>query len=311
MQMPGRQYNAVTGYRYGFNGKEKDNEVKGEGNSLDFLARIYDPRIGRWFSTDRNESRYANLTPYNAMGNNPVLFVDPDGNTIIVNSVNKANVIKTSTQLAMLYMTRKGKEQIDRLHTTGESFFIKAKNGVKPEYSGANNTLMFDPNQAITNKNGYFESALFTLGHELDHMDKDFTGKTSTNLASNEAFGVNAENYHRSVRGFKVFRTTYKFNWFDKLFDEPDQRFKLILDEKPNMSGESVVLTGTKVLSELKLDSKDSYTVDMQVYDADAKEVKEAKRGTIFYYDYKKDKDSKVEKKAVIQTINFTNAEKK
>lgn len=41
MQMPGRSYQG-TGYRYGFNGMEKDDEVKGSGNSYDFGARIYD-----------------------------------------------------------------------------------------------------------------------------------------------------------------------------------------------------------------------------------------------------------------------------
>jgi hypothetical protein len=33
-------------YRYGFNGKEKDNEVSGNGNSQDYGLRIYDPRLG-------------------------------------------------------------------------------------------------------------------------------------------------------------------------------------------------------------------------------------------------------------------------
>jgi len=45
--MPGRSFNSNS-YKYGFNGKEKDDEVKGNGNSYDFGARIYDPRIGRW-----------------------------------------------------------------------------------------------------------------------------------------------------------------------------------------------------------------------------------------------------------------------
>ncbi|MDX2172812.1 MAG: hypothetical protein SFY56_06810, partial [Bacteroidota bacterium] len=44
-QMPGRNYTSSS-YRYGFNGKEKDNEMKGDGNSYDFDARIYDPRLG-------------------------------------------------------------------------------------------------------------------------------------------------------------------------------------------------------------------------------------------------------------------------
>ncbi|QLH44307.1 MAG: hypothetical protein HWD58_00920 [Bacteroidota bacterium] len=39
-------------YRFGFNGQEKDNEIKGTGNSLAFEARIYDNRLGRWLSLD-------------------------------------------------------------------------------------------------------------------------------------------------------------------------------------------------------------------------------------------------------------------
>src|SRR5690606_28578426 len=42
--IPQRRYNP-TEYRYGFNGMEKDDEIKGTGNSLDFGARIYDPRL--------------------------------------------------------------------------------------------------------------------------------------------------------------------------------------------------------------------------------------------------------------------------
>ncbi len=40
-------YDLSSDYRYGFNGKEKDDEIKGEANSLDYCARIYDPRVGR------------------------------------------------------------------------------------------------------------------------------------------------------------------------------------------------------------------------------------------------------------------------
>ena len=50
--MPGRRYSAGSQYRYGFNGKENDNEVKGEGNQQDYGMRIYDPRLGRFLSVD-------------------------------------------------------------------------------------------------------------------------------------------------------------------------------------------------------------------------------------------------------------------
>ena len=36
MMMPQRKYSAGNGYRYGFNGKENDTEVKGEGNQQDY-----------------------------------------------------------------------------------------------------------------------------------------------------------------------------------------------------------------------------------------------------------------------------------
>jgi RHS repeat-associated protein len=66
-------------YRYGFNGQEKDNEIKGTGNSLDFGARIYDSRLGRWLSLDPLQAKYPSLSAYNFCNNNPVLFKDPDG----------------------------------------------------------------------------------------------------------------------------------------------------------------------------------------------------------------------------------------
>ena len=49
-------------YRFSFNGKEKDDEVKGIGNSLDFGARIYDSRLGRWMSLDPMQSKYPSLS---------------------------------------------------------------------------------------------------------------------------------------------------------------------------------------------------------------------------------------------------------
>jgi RHS repeat-associated protein len=79
MLMPGRGYSAINSYRYGFNGKENDNEVKGEGNELDFGDRIYDPRIGRWYSIDPLQAKFAALSPYNYCYNNPVNVFDPNG----------------------------------------------------------------------------------------------------------------------------------------------------------------------------------------------------------------------------------------
>jgi RHS repeat-associated protein len=81
MVMPERDYN-IGGYRYGFNGMENDNEVKGNGNSLNFGARIYDSRLGRWLSVDDKEELYLDKSSYCFAINNPIFYTDDDGNVI-------------------------------------------------------------------------------------------------------------------------------------------------------------------------------------------------------------------------------------
>lgn len=58
MGMPGRKFAEDDLYRYGFNGKENDNDVKGEGNQQDYGMRIYDPRLGKFFSVDPLTEEY-------------------------------------------------------------------------------------------------------------------------------------------------------------------------------------------------------------------------------------------------------------
>ncbi|GAO44102.1 hypothetical protein FPE01S_03_01410 [Flavihumibacter petaseus NBRC 106054] len=78
MLMPGRTYNADL-YKYGFNGKENDNDVKGIGNQQDYGMRIYDPRIGRFLSVDPISEKYPMLTPFQFSSDNPIQNIDIDG----------------------------------------------------------------------------------------------------------------------------------------------------------------------------------------------------------------------------------------
>jgi RHS repeat-associated protein len=80
-EMPGRTF-ASDDYRYGFNGKERENDFWGDGNAYDFGARINDTRLCRWLSVDKAISLYPALSPYNFSGNSPITFKDSDGNLI-------------------------------------------------------------------------------------------------------------------------------------------------------------------------------------------------------------------------------------
>ena len=77
-QLPGRFGNSAD-YRYGFQGQEVDNELKGDGNSVNYKYRMHDPRIGRFFAVDPLAPHYAHYTPYSFSGNRVVAFVELEG----------------------------------------------------------------------------------------------------------------------------------------------------------------------------------------------------------------------------------------
>ena len=61
--------------RYRFTGKELD-PLSG---LYDFGARYYDPRLSVWFGVDPRAEKNFAYTPYVYTGNNPIKFIDPDG----------------------------------------------------------------------------------------------------------------------------------------------------------------------------------------------------------------------------------------
>jgi RHS repeat-associated protein len=82
MVMPGRSFVSSGGdYRFGFNGMEKDGEAwsGNASNQLDFGARIYDSRLGRFLSLDPLSKKFPSESNYNFAGNSPIVMVDKDG----------------------------------------------------------------------------------------------------------------------------------------------------------------------------------------------------------------------------------------
>ncbi|MCP9752451.1 RHS repeat domain-containing protein [Ferruginibacter sp. HRS2-29] len=80
MLMPGRKFAENSKYRYGFNGKENDSDIKGDGNAYNFGARIQDSRLGgRFFSTDPMATINPGESTYTFAGDNPIAFTDFNG----------------------------------------------------------------------------------------------------------------------------------------------------------------------------------------------------------------------------------------
>ncbi len=81
------------GYSFAFNGMERDDETYGAGNAYDFGARIYDSRLGKWFSSDAFKDVYVSLSPFNFAADNPINIVDRAGHLL---KDKDGNIIATS-----------------------------------------------------------------------------------------------------------------------------------------------------------------------------------------------------------------------
>ena len=78
MTQPGRKFTqGSSSYKYGFGGKEKSFEISVD--DYDFGARIYDGRIVKFLSLDPYYSKFPMESNYAFAGNNPIQFVDANG----------------------------------------------------------------------------------------------------------------------------------------------------------------------------------------------------------------------------------------
>ena len=76
LEMHDTQSDGLYG-RYRFNGKEYEKEHGV--NWLDYGARWYDNAFDRWFTVDPLAWKYPEISPYVYCANNPVRYIDPDG----------------------------------------------------------------------------------------------------------------------------------------------------------------------------------------------------------------------------------------
>lgn len=77
--------NLQAGYKYKFNGKELQDELGL--NMYDYGARNYDPALGRWMNVDPLAEKAIWTSPYTYCLNNPVIYIDPDGENPILGAI--------------------------------------------------------------------------------------------------------------------------------------------------------------------------------------------------------------------------------
>jgi RHS repeat-associated protein len=188
-QLPER--NSTSGYRYAFQGQEKDPETGMEA----FQLRLWDGRIGRWLSVDpMNEFD----SPYLGMGNNPVNAIDPDGGDIIV--LNHSTGASGFGHLALLIGNDKDGWRF--ISKEGRKRTVNPKTGKTEKagtelFGGASETLILPSPTAENIKFATLEEAL--KNSKIKNYDKAIrfkTNKSQDNNAFNAAKKSAATMYH-------------------------------------------------------------------------------------------------------------------
>jgi RHS repeat-associated protein len=134
--------------KFTYNGKEKVDDMAL--NWLDYGARNYDARLGRWWSVDPLADKYTPVSPYAYVLNNPLRYIDPDGNVVrdangnIIARVRDRNATYTSgnSQVALSFSAT----QVQILTNGGRSLYgyianNKVVNSTRFSENGATETM--------------------------------------------------------------------------------------------------------------------------------------------------------------------------
>lgn len=158
MLVPNRHGNSGK-YRFGFQGQEMDNELKGEGNSLNYTFRMHDPRVGRFFATDPLEKDYPWNSPYAFSENDVIRATELEGQEkkIVIYKFTDNSITKTAVSLS-------------EAGPMGDGVLVKSiKNGKTSYYYG--NEIK---NPAITSfKKSYEGTRTDKNGNHVGYLDSN------------------------------------------------------------------------------------------------------------------------------------------
>lgn len=198
MRLP-YSYDLITHDRYLYQGQEMDDEVKGEGNSVNFSFRMHDPRLGRFFAIDPLAPKYPHNSPYAFSENRLINAIELEGLETF-NISDKFIELNDGTQIALKIVTVSnvyGDMKI--LDENGNEVYNFIYEGLQMQMCG------FEYNENGTDYNGNFGPQLYVPNKIGQKGFKDISGDSWTN------FEVKTDNLNLVEPTFKTVEKVDQF----------------------------------------------------------------------------------------------------
>jgi RHS repeat-associated protein len=162
--------------RYGFQGQESDDEVKGNGNSVNYKYRMHDPRLGRFFAVDPLSPGYPWNSPYAFSENRVIDAIELEG-------LEKLQIIKFSNSGNLYLKTLDAGAALDIVDVNGKAIMSRGTENI------SGNRIQYDYGGAFkyTRMNEVFSDAIF-ISRDLNDgvngliIDETFPGKGKAGL---------------------------------------------------------------------------------------------------------------------------------